>query len=203
MNSTCFHQPKKSEASKFENKKEDFRPQTTQWYDKTKKKIKMRPSSDICNPNKTDSFGYKFSIFDQKVSSPPYENLAFSESPWNTNFKNSSMFAKKSRVKKPISSEKSYKALKNKMIEKLKIEQKNHNFLNEGCKTFYWSPDLSFCAFATDKQIQETSQLWSKNKRIDAGQRIEYIVQNNNARKKISQNMSFAYRIGDKKLYED
>ena len=50
---------------------------------------------------------------------------------------------RKNKIKKSISSEKSYIRLRDKMLHKLE-ESKNNDILNDKSKTFYWSPDLSF-----------------------------------------------------------
>ena len=101
----------------------------------------------------------------------------------------------KTHHRKSISSEKSYKVLKSKMIEKMKKDKQNPDLLNEGWKTFYWSPDLSFWAFATDEQIRKTAQLWRMNRKINSGQRMDYILHDNKEQRKMLQNIAIIPQI--------
>ena len=173
------------------------RPQTTQNFEKNRRKhwkTGLRPSSES-NTNKTMNwFNGRPSIYEQNKLLPPYDNLVLSESPCNTHSKNKSMLTKKTN-NKFISNEKSYKLMKNKMIENMKKEKLNPNLLNDGWKTFYWSPDLSFCAFATDQQIRKTAQLWRMNRKINSGQRMDYILHNNKEQRKMLQNIALIPQI--------
>ena len=100
MNSTWLYYHKRSETSKQDLKFEEIRPQTTQWIKKKIRKfVGVRPSSDNWNPYSTDSFNNRESIFDQRKFVPSYENIEFSDSLWNTKFKNSSVFSRKPKIK--------------------------------------------------------------------------------------------------------
>lgn len=195
INTSGMDQIKDAEFMKTISQTGDHRPQTTQCFN-TKSKMKRsfyRPASQANKNSGLHGLSHAMPMFDQNRLLPPYRNLVLSESPTRSQGKTKFMFNKK--AKKLSSKEKAYKEMKNKMIHKMNIEKQNPNLLNEGCKTFYWSPDLSFCAFATEQQIRKTAQLWRKNRRIDSGQRMNYIMHNSREQKKMLQNIALIPQI--------
>lgn len=171
------------------------RPKTTQSVGrkhrkKMKKHLRERPSTQGNTKNTTmNQFSQKVSIFDQNKMMPEYNNFAITESPSQTG-QNCHTTITKNRSLRSISPEKSYKRLRNRILENMKVQKQTPNLLNENCKTFYWSPDMSFCAFATEKQIKKTAQLWRKNRRIDSGQRMDYVLHGSGKYKSMLKNVA-------------
>ena len=78
------------------------------------------------------------SIFDQTV------NLKFSTSPFQYDKRCKSTLPAKNLSKPSISPEKSYKQLKKQIISNMNYKNPQVLKQSSNCKTFYWSPDLSF-----------------------------------------------------------
>lgn len=111
------------------------RPQTTQCFNRKSQIKKRRSNNRPMTQNQGNStinyFPHRMSIFEQNKLLPSYQNLTVEDTSEAKGRCKSSAATKKTRSRKPVSSEKSYKELKNKIIEKMKVDKQNPNVLNE------------------------------------------------------------------------
>lgn len=175
------------------------RPQTTHCLGRKGQKPRcnrLAPHRPSTQSNQTSTIPNlrAVSIFDN----PRAQNLTTHNSPFpvKSRAKTSHVGHRNTKLRRSVpTGEKSYQDLKSKLLQKMKEEKGMTQLLNENCKTFYWSPDLSFCAFATEQQIRKTAQLWRKNKRIDSGQRMDYVLHGSKGHKKMMKNIALIPQI--------
>ncbi|CAI2369212.1 unnamed protein product [Moneuplotes crassus] len=73
---------------------------------------------------------------------------------------------KKNKLKKSESSEKSYSRLRKRILEECRLTEQQLASTNKRCKKFFWSPDFSFCAFATKNQMKKTAALYGNKSSV-------------------------------------
>ncbi|CAI2367317.1 unnamed protein product [Moneuplotes crassus] len=89
-----------------------------------------------------------------------------------------SKVTKKTSSQKSLSPQKSYQRRRKNIMKRLS-EDSQCNFwptqmkVPEMYKSFYWSPDYSYCGFATDGNIRKTAQKWHKAPNLSFNKRLK------------------------------
>ncbi len=81
---------------------------------------------------------------------------------------------KKQKLRKSESSEKSYGRLRKRILAECKVTEEQLRNINKRCKTFFWSPDMSFCAFATQNQFKKATAALRRSSQVKLGRKREH-----------------------------